>query len=83
MNLEEVIDLQELTVEAPELKELTVVHCFVFSLMPSGPIVVAMAAPELLSLDWRDDMESQRYIQAQLNQLPRLCSLGSFLLFVY
>jgi len=83
MNLEEVIDLRELTVEAPELKEITVVDCFVFSLMPSESIVVTVTAPELVFLDWKDSMESQRRILAQLSQFPRLCSLGSLLIFVY
>jgi hypothetical protein len=76
MNQEEVEDLREHTVEATELKEITVLHCFVFWLMPSESIVVTIAAPKLVFLDWNDNEESQRCIHAQLSQFPCLRSQG-------
>ena len=69
MNLEEVIDLQELTVEAPELKELQVVDCFT----PPGarqlpPPVMSITARGLVVLDWKDSITQD----AIGHQLPHL-----------
>jgi len=62
-------------VEAPELKELSVVHCLL-----DDP-VATISAPRLESLEWKysaGEMES-----VQLGEMPQLRSLGSLAFFVY
>ena len=73
MNLEEVIDLQELTVEAPELKELQVVDCFTPLGARQLPLpVISLTAPGLVVLDWKDSI-TQDAIDFG-HQLPHLRS---------
>jgi len=75
MELESLHDFWELTVEAPELKELSVVHCLL-----DDP-VATISAPRLESLEWKysaGEMES-----VQLGEMPQLRSLGSLAFFVY
>jgi hypothetical protein len=77
------LGLRELTVEAPELKELHVVDCF--STPPGAgqlpPPVVSITAPGLVVLDWRDTITQDAIGFG--HRLPHLRSLGTFLFFVY
>ena len=82
LDLQRLHGLRELTVEAPELKELQVVDCFT----PPGarqlpPPVMSITARGLVVLDWKDTITQDAIGFG--HRLPHLRSLGTFLFFVY
>ncbi|KAJ1287479.1 hypothetical protein BS78_02G013000 [Paspalum vaginatum] len=78
VDLEELVGLRDLTVDAPELKELRVASCFGHT---NGDPVLTIRAPELVLLIW-DDMSSQENVNF-LVRMPHIRSLGNLSFLVY
>jgi hypothetical protein len=73
IKLEKSCGLQQLTIVAPALKELTVFYCFAHDSDPSQP-VADIAAPQLVSLHWRDAYHPS---SVQFGEMAQLELLGA------
>ncbi|XP_051230909.1 putative F-box/FBD/LRR-repeat protein At4g03220 [Lolium perenne] len=71
IKLEKSCGLQQLTIVAPALKELTVFYCFAHHSNPSQP-VADIAAPQLVSLHWRDAYHPSSVKFGEMAQLELL-----------
>ncbi|CAN6209170.1 unnamed protein product [Urochloa humidicola] len=76
MEIEDLQGLWELTVEAPELREISVVRC----LLGDDP-VADISAPRLESLEWK--YSGGETTSVELGEMLRLQSLGMLAFFVY
>lgn len=75
MKLKDLDGLQQLTVVAPTLKELSVILCFA----PNQPIA-SISAPELVSLKWNDAYDP---CSVQLGEMAHLQCLHAGIFLVY
>ncbi|XP_047068677.1 putative F-box/FBD/LRR-repeat protein At4g03220 [Lolium rigidum] len=73
IRLEKSCGLQQLTIVAPALKKLTVFYCFAHDSNPSQP-VADIAAPQLVSLHWRDAYHPS---SVQFGEMAQLELLGA------
>ncbi|KAM0856137.1 hypothetical protein ACQ4PT_049327 [Festuca glaucescens] len=73
IKLEKSCGLQQLTIVAPALKELTVFYCFAHDSNPSQP-VADIAVPQLVSLQWRDAYDPS---SVQFGEMAQLELLGA------